>query len=150
MSLEKLALKLYCFLFYRKTFARKKVIVYGFFSIKNQEKLVILGKLKINDFVYINAKGGVVIGDNVSLSAGSKIISTGLKITRKGLSHEHIDEKIVIGDNVQVGAGAIVLSGVKIPSNVIIGAQSVVTKSIEIPGVYVGAPAKLIRKFDVF
>ena len=50
-----------------------------------------------------------------------------------------------ISDNVSIGSNATILP-VKITKGSVIGAGSVVTKDIKIKGVYVGNPARLIRK----
>jgi acetyltransferase-like isoleucine patch superfamily enzyme len=54
--------------------------------------------------------------------------------------------KTIIGKNVSIGTNATILP-VNICDNAVIGAGAVVTKDINIPGVYVGNPAKLLRKF---
>lgn len=50
-----------------------------------------------------------------------------------------------IGDNVSIGSNATILP-VSICDNAVIGAGAVVTKNISEPGVYVGNPARLLRK----
>ena len=50
------------------------------------------------------------------------------------------------GDNVYVAANATVIGDIEIGDNIIIGAGSVVTKSLPSNGVYVGNPAKLVKK----
>ena len=50
-----------------------------------------------------------------------------------------------LGDHVSIGTGATILP-VTICGNVVIGAGAVVTKAIDVPGVYVGSPARLLRK----
>lgn len=52
-----------------------------------------------------------------------------------------------ISDNVSIGSNATILP-VTVCNNVVIGAGSVVTKDIKIPGVYVGNPARLIKKLS--
>jgi acetyltransferase-like isoleucine patch superfamily enzyme len=52
-----------------------------------------------------------------------------------------------IGDNVSIGSNATILP-VAVCSNVVIGAGSVVTRDIISPGIYVGNPAKLIKKLS--
>lgn len=52
-----------------------------------------------------------------------------------------------IGDNVSIGSNATILP-VNVCNNVVIGAGSVVTKDIKAPGVYVGNPARLIKKLS--
>lgn len=82
----------------------------------------------------------------MSISAGSKIISTGLDITKDKFNQSHIDKPIYIGNNVHIGAGAIILAGVTIGDNVVIGAGSIVTKDVESNSVVVGNPAKILKK----
>ncbi len=52
-----------------------------------------------------------------------------------------------IGDQVFVGAGATVIDGVRIGDRVTIGAGSTVVDDITEPGIYVGSPARPIRRF---
>ena len=62
---------------------------------------------------------------------------------------EDVTEPIIIENDVWIGSGAILLPGITVANGTIIGAGSVVTKSTEPYGVYVGNPARLIRKrFD--
>lgn len=130
----------FLFLFGKKK--SKHSHIYGPFSIIKPNEFIFGRNLSINDYVYINASGGITLGENVSLSAGSKLISTKLNSL---VMSEHINAKIIVGDNVQVGAGAIILPGVTITNNVIIGAGCIVSKSITEPGIYVGIPAKKIK-----
>jgi acetyltransferase-like isoleucine patch superfamily enzyme len=51
----------------------------------------------------------------------------------------------IIGNNVSIGSNATILP-VEICDGCVIGAGAVVTKKIEIKGVYVGNPAKLLKK----
>lgn len=51
----------------------------------------------------------------------------------------------VIGNNVSIGSNATILP-VSICNDVVIGAGAVVTKDISVPGIYIGNPAKLLRK----
>src|SRR6056297_2199515 len=52
-----------------------------------------------------------------------------------------------IGKRVFLGGGVIVKDGLSIADDTFIGMGAVVTRSIEVPGVYVGHPARLVRKF---
>lgn len=51
----------------------------------------------------------------------------------------------IIGNNVSIGSNATILP-VNICDGVVIGAGAVVTKHINIKGVYIGNPAKLLKK----
>ncbi|MEZ8060929.1 acyltransferase [Vibrio splendidus] len=105
--------------------------VWGIISIKNPSNLSVGNSVSINDFAYLNAKGGIFIGNNVSISAGAKIISTKLDTSKISTDKVHIDKAIHIGSNVQIGSGAIILPGVTIGNNVIVGAGTIVSKDIQ-------------------
>ena len=122
--------------------------MYGSFYLQKPQKLILGNNVTINDGVYINARGGITIGDDVSISSGSKIVSTGLDINQEKFNQAHVDKPIFIGNNVQIGVGAIILMGITIGDNVIIGAGSVVTKDIESNCIVVGSPAKILKKLE--
>ena len=148
LKIGSIVFHLYHILFNYDFYKNKKIKSFGFYSVKNSNLISVLGRMNINDNVYINGKGGIVFGDNVVLSAGSMIISTGLEVNESGFTNHHVNKKITIGNNVQIGAGAIILAGVNICDNVIVGAGSVVTHDLIKAGVYVGSPVKCIRKFN--
>ena len=104
----------------------------------------------INPNVYINAMNPVKIGDNVTLSAGSSIISASLDVNSfLSGGHAHVEnDGISIGNNVWIGANATILGGAKtICDHVIIAAGAVVTKDItESYTVWGGVNAKLIKR----
>ena len=115
--------------------------------------LTIGNNCKINTNVYIHARSGVTIGDNVTLSHGVSIISTGYDVEKWLESGKRIhkdDTPIYIGNNCWIGANAIILPDVKITGEyVIIGAGAVVTKDITESRVLVaGNPAKIIKRYN--
>lgn len=122
--------------------------VFGNVHIKNPDRIVIGNNVTINDGAYLNGLGGIKVGDNVSISALSIIVSTGLDINSFLSNKIHYNGKIIIGNNVQIGAGSIILANTKIGNNVIVGAGSVVAKNIVSNSVVAGVPAKIIRKLD--
>jgi len=113
--------------------------------IKNPQNITLGNNVSINDGAYLNGLGGINIGDNVSISALSIIVSTALDPGNL-VSKVHLNKSIHIGDNVQIATGAIILAGVRIGDNVMVGAGAVVTKNIESNTVVVGNPAKFLRK----
>ncbi len=123
----------------------------GYPEIISAENLVIGNDCKINSSVYINARSGVTIGNDVTLSHGAKIISTGYDIeqwvnTSKKI---HIDNTpVYIGNHCWIGTDAVILPGVKITGEyVVIGAGAVVTKDITESRVIVaGVPATVIKR----
>jgi maltose O-acetyltransferase len=118
---------------------------WGKCNIKNPQNIIIGADVSFNDGVYLNGLGGIEIGDNVALSAGCIIVSTGLDTNTLIGAKVHINKKITIGNNVQVGAGAIILAGINIGNNVVIGAGAVVTKDVASNCVVVGNPARTLK-----
>lgn len=94
-------------------------------------------------FVNLDARGGIVIGDNTNISSNTTFI-TG--------SHDIDDDKytahfkpIVIGNHCWIGTGAMVLQGVKIGDGAVVAAGAVVTKDVPSNEVWGGVPARFIR-----
>ena len=115
-------------------------------SIINKDKIHFGDNISINDLVYINGQGGIFLGNNVAISAGCMLISTGLDVHARPFNSRHICKEIRIGNNVQIGAGTIILAGVHIGDNVIIGAGSIVTKDIPSDCIAYGTAAEVKRK----
>lgn len=142
---------------YRERKIRQKVYAVGSglqvfgrnIFIESPDKLCIGKNLKINSDVFINARGGVDIGNNVTLSNGCKILSTGYDLDkwREENIRVHQSEKVTIGDNVWICADAIVCPGVSISGNhVVVAAGAVVTKDIVCDNCIVGGnPAHIIK-----
>ena len=112
-------------------------------------KITIGNNLSINSFTYINAIGSISFGNDV-LIGPNVVISSGLhKIPPPNvsvLSWPTELKKIIIGNDVWIGANSIIMPGVNLADGTIIGANSVVTKSTIKYGIYVGSPARLIKK----
>lgn len=107
----------------------------------------------LNHNVYINATNPVIIGDNVTISAYAKIISTGININEWIATNEKKHTKnggIIIGNNIWIGAGAIILENVKITGEfVVVAAGAIVTKDIEEGHCIVaGCPARIIKRLN--
>lgn len=115
------------------------------------DKLSIGNEFKINGNTVINARGGVIIGNGVTVSDGAKILSTGydLEEWKKSNTREHKNEPVNIGDDVWICASAVICPGVTISgSHVVVGAGAVVTRDIEEDNCIVaGIPAKIVSRF---
>ena len=120
---------------------------YSIPRINRPERLVCGEGLKVNGNVFINADGGVEIGNRVTLSYGVTILAA--SYDKELFFHGkriHKNKGIRIGNDVWIGANATILDGVSICDHVIIGAGTVVTKDISTPNtVYAGVPAKQIQ-----
>ena len=87
----------------------------------------------------------VTIGSNCFISHGAMFINDLFQIGGPAKGRKDLWKSTKIGGNVSVGTHSTILP-VSICSNVVIGAGSVVTKDITEPGIYVGNPARLLRK----
>lgn len=108
---------------------------------------------RINSSVHINARSGVTIGNDVTISHGAKIISTGYDIENwinNGIKAHNLSTPVHIGNHCWIGAGATILPGVNITGEyVVIGAGAVVTKDItESKVIVAGVPAKIIKRIS--
>jgi acetyltransferase-like isoleucine patch superfamily enzyme len=86
---------------------------------------------------------GVDIGKNVFIGHNVNTINDNLP---KVNNENWVVEKIVIRDNVSIGTGSTIMGNVTIGENSIIGANSLVTTDIPYNEVWVGSPAKFLRK----
>jgi acetyltransferase-like isoleucine patch superfamily enzyme len=91
---------------------------------------------------YIQARNGIIIGDNLRMGPGVCLISANHDLADYDQWVE--SEPIVIGSNVWLGAGVKIMPGVNIGNNVVIAANAVVTKNIPDDSIAAGVPAKVI------
>ena len=112
------------------------------------ENLEIGKRVSINEWVFIDAFGGVSIGDYVRIAHGASIVSEdhGFSDLTKPI---HFQKKraspIVIGDDVWIGMGARILKGVTIGRGAVIAAGAVVNRDIPPYAIVAGVPGKVIR-----
>ena len=97
----------------------------------------------INEYCYLDGRGGLIIGDDSSISIFSMLI-TGSH-DKKSLDFAYVPGKIEIGNNVLLGARAIVLQNSFVNDKVILGAGSVFKGLSEENTVYFGIPAQKAR-----
>jgi acetyltransferase-like isoleucine patch superfamily enzyme len=88
---------------------------------------------------------GLRIGDNVFI--GPNVTFTNDKYPRSKNYPEEF-QQTVIQNNVSLGAGCVVLGGITIGENAMIGAGSVLTKSVPSNELWLGNPARFIRKIN--
>jgi len=91
------------------------------------EDTVISAYVKIDDLVHVGA--GSIIGKRSMLTAGSIIAYN-----------------VIIGENVQIAPNAVIRENVRISNNVVVGQGAVVTTDLTADKVYVGNPARILRK----
>lgn len=92
--------------------------------------------------VLLDDRGGIVLGDRVSISDFANIYSH---------THSIVDQadvsnlKTVIADDVRITYHATVLAGTHVGTNAMVGAMAVATKNVRPYHVNVGIPAKSVR-----
>ena len=81
--------------------------------------------------VYINAHGGILLGNNVAIGANCILVSS---------NHDIYDHR-----NVWIGANSVILPGVEIGNNVTIGAGSIISENISTNSIILSYN----RKYDI-
>jgi len=117
--------------------------------IKHRENLVMGDGVCINDDVWINAVGGVTIGNNVLIGPKVVVHSANHKFSdvEKPISEQgHTLKAVTIEDDVWIGASSVILAGVTIGKGVVVGAGSIVNKNVEAYSVVAGNPARVIGR----
>lgn len=141
--------------------ALRREIIAHFFASCGEDVHILEGvrfrgvhKLRVGNHVglgvdnFIQASGGVTLGNDVMLGPGVKIWSVNHKyddlntpIYEQGYDHEAVS----IGDGVWLGANVFVLPGVTIPEGCVVSAGSVVNKKTYPPfSILVGNPCRVV------
>ena len=96
----------------------------------------------VHRYVLLDDRGGIVLGDRVSISDFANVYSH---------THSIVDQrnvtlaKTVLEDDVRVTYHATVLAGVVVGRNAMVGANAVATRNVRPFHVNVGIPAKSVR-----
>lgn len=138
----------YCFLFKKK---KGMIWVQPRVTIIESKKLQVGRDCGINTGTYINAKGGITLGDHVLIGSNVTISSGRHPIEgREPSIFERPTEPlpIVIEDDVWIGANAVIMPGITLRKGTVVGAGAIVTKDTEEYSVVAGVPAKIIKYRD--
>ncbi|WP_197408321.1 acyltransferase [Campylobacter iguaniorum] len=118
-------------------------------EVKNWENIEIGSNVSIHKDCYIDAFGGLSIGDDVSIAHNSSILSsehTWDDIHTPIRSNPLERNPVKINSDVWIGCGCRILSGVTIGNRCIIAAGAVVITNIEPNCMVGGIPAKFIKQ----
>lgn len=105
--------------------------------------------IELGDFVFFNrgvfvdSKGGVIIGNHVGLTEDVRIF------THSHSESSHIIREyksVVIKDYVKIYTGAVILPGVTIGEQAIVASHSLVTKDVPANTLVAGMPAQVVRE----
>ncbi|TXH79578.1 MAG: acyltransferase [Rhizobium sp.] len=105
--------------------------------------------VSFNEYTILLGRGGISIGDSVRIAAHAMIVSFDHNFddVSQPIRLQGVTEKpIVIEDDVWIGAGAKILGGSHVAKGCVIGANAVVKGKTEPYGIYVGAPARLLKR----
>jgi acetyltransferase-like isoleucine patch superfamily enzyme len=117
------------------------------------QKMSIGDNSSISSYTTIYATFGVVIGKNCLISSNCGISSYNHIVKSANRFIDIVEDykysaPVCIEDNVWIGMNACILPGVTIGYNSIIGSGSVVTKCVPPNEIWVGNPARFIKKIN--
>ncbi|HEU4699023.1 MAG TPA: acyltransferase [Gemmatimonadales bacterium] len=96
----------------------------------------------VHRHVLLDDRGGITLGDRVSISDYANIYSHTHSIVEQ---RDVTNARTVLEDDVRITYHATVLAGVRVGRNGMVGASAVATKDVRPYHVYVGIPAKSVR-----
>ncbi|MCK5050759.1 MAG: acyltransferase [Candidatus Cloacimonetes bacterium] len=105
-------------------------------------------KVEIGYYVFIDNRYPemIEIQDRATVTSNCTILAHDLSM--RYIDNTETVGEVVIGKGAFIGMNTIILPGVVIGENCIIGCGSVVTKDTEPNSIYVGVPAKLIKRLS--
>ncbi len=104
----------------------------------------------VNTGAHIDARGGIIIGNDVLIGPNSVVVSSDHAIdvapgqTRAAAGHTN--KPVHIGNHVWVGANCVLRGGVTVGDHSVIASGAVVVKDVEPYTIVGGNPANLIRR----
>lgn len=131
----------------------KNLMIFGKVIIKDTANIRIGNNCRFNDYVFLHGGGGLVIDDDVTISAFSKILTLSYNTDdweSNYKSKEHIGKKVYIGPGAWIGADCTILPGVELNGKgIIVAAGSVVNKSFNEDFILIGGnPAKILKRYS--
>ena len=112
------------------------------------DKCQLGNNISIREMCHIGCKGGLKIGDDVSIAHGSSVLTEEHDYVSKATSLRDapvLEKPIEIESDVWIGAGVRITAGVIIGRGAVVGAGSVVTRPVAPYSVVAGVPARVIR-----
>lgn len=113
-------------------------------SFMEPRRLHVGANSHINSCVRLDARGGLDIGNNCSISYNVQLLTGGHDPHSPAFEGRHLP--ICIGDYVWIGAGAVILQNVRVGKGAVVAAGAVVSKDVPPYAIVGGVPAKVIGK----
>jgi maltose O-acetyltransferase len=113
-------------------------------SIDTRHGFVMGDHSVINGNCRLDNRGGIAIGNNVSISRNVTILTADHDVRDRDFTGRN--RGVTIGDYAFVGTGAIVLPGVSLGIGSVVAAGAVVTRSVEDYAIVGGNPARKIAE----
>jgi len=119
------------------------------------DSALVLGDVKvgrntwIGPFTVLDGSGGLLIGDNCSISAGVQIYTHDtVQWATSGGTIPPMRSSVHIGSNCYIGPNAIISRGVEVGEGCVIGANSLVNRDVPAGMKAWGTPARIIEYFE--
>lgn len=116
--------------------------------LKNIQNMEVGENFSLHDLSYLDAQGGIKIGNNVSIAHNCSLITFNHTWDNHDLPIKYnptLEAPITIEDDVWVGCGVRIMPGVVLGSRSVIAAGSVVVKDVPPNTLVGGIPAKVIK-----
>jgi len=130
-----------------RIFPHARLEVFG-----KQSSIIIENNVSIGQNLHIVSAGSLIIGENSTLSANVFITNLDHEYNAIGehiLEQPLIVKETIIGKNCFIGYGVVLQAGTVLGKQCIIGSNSVVRGNFSDYSVIVGAPARVIKRYDV-
>lgn len=96
----------------------------------------------VNQRCRLDSRGGITVGNNVSISANVTILSADHDVKAPAFTYR--ERSVTIDDYAFIGTGSIILPGVSIGRGAVVAAGSVVPRSVPPLAIVAGNPAKVV------
>ena len=111
-----------------------------YWRVLHHENLDLGENTEIGSFTIIDAYKGIKIENNVKIGFNCTILSYSSIDGKSG--------KTILKENCKIGSGSIIMPGMNVGENSIVGANSFVNKDVPPNEVWVGSPAKFLKRVD--
>ena len=121
-------------------------------KLRCAKKITIGSNVRIGENACLAARGGIEIGNNVSIAQDVLIWTDNHNYFSPGLipyDSKHIEKPVIIKDNVWICSRAMIVPGVTIEEGAVIGMGAVVASNVPACAVVAGNPAKIIKYRDI-